>query len=174
MSLSDLASLGSFVSGIAVVFSFIFLALQMRQANKNQMALLQQGRSQRATELIVALTEQGLSSAYERSLRADMSMDGPSLVALNSWFIAFFFSIEDSFLQNQEGFLLTKSWETDLATLRGVLSLPAGRVAWAMNQGIMGKDYRHLVDSMLCEIKSGPIPDQLQVWKDLMAKEIAP
>jgi hypothetical protein len=27
MSLSDLASLGSFVSGVAVVFSFIFLAL---------------------------------------------------------------------------------------------------------------------------------------------------
>jgi hypothetical protein len=31
MSLSNLAAVGSFVSSIAVVFSFIFLALQVRR-----------------------------------------------------------------------------------------------------------------------------------------------
>ena len=34
MTLADLAALGSLVRGIAVVFSFMFLALQMRQSNK--------------------------------------------------------------------------------------------------------------------------------------------
>ena len=45
MSLSDLAAIGSFVSGIAVFFSFFFLALQLRQANRDQKALMQQGRT---------------------------------------------------------------------------------------------------------------------------------
>jgi hypothetical protein len=44
-SLCDLAAVGSFVSDIAAVFSFIFLALQIRQANRNQKSLMQQGRS---------------------------------------------------------------------------------------------------------------------------------
>lgn len=36
MSLSDLASIGSFVRGLAVVVSFGFLSLQIRQSNGNQ------------------------------------------------------------------------------------------------------------------------------------------
>ena len=36
MSLSDLASIGSFVGGAAVVVSFLFLGLQIRQGNRNQ------------------------------------------------------------------------------------------------------------------------------------------
>ena len=34
MTLADLAALGSLVRGIAVVFSFMFLALQMRRSSK--------------------------------------------------------------------------------------------------------------------------------------------
>jgi len=45
MSLSDLAAVGSFISGIAVFLSFIFLALQLRQANRNQRSLMQQART---------------------------------------------------------------------------------------------------------------------------------
>ena len=45
MSLSDLASLGSFVSGVAVLISLIYLALQVRQTEKNQQSLMQQGQA---------------------------------------------------------------------------------------------------------------------------------
>ena len=47
MTLSDLAAVGSFVSGIAVFLSFIFLALQLHQANRNQRSLMQQARTGR-------------------------------------------------------------------------------------------------------------------------------
>jgi hypothetical protein len=50
MSLSDLAALGSFVSGVAVMVTLIFLLLQMRQANRNQRALMQRMRSARNIE----------------------------------------------------------------------------------------------------------------------------
>ena len=57
MTFADLSSLGGFISGIAVVITLIFLLLQMRQTDKNQKALLQQGRSARVTELILKRTE---------------------------------------------------------------------------------------------------------------------
>ncbi len=57
MTLSDLASLGSFVSGAAVLISLVFLYFQIRQVNaqvrqaeRNQRALLQQGRAGRAAD----------------------------------------------------------------------------------------------------------------------------
>jgi hypothetical protein len=50
MSLSDLAALGSFISGIAVVISFVFLGLQIRQADKNQKEMLASDWASRATE----------------------------------------------------------------------------------------------------------------------------
>src|SRR5215472_17064452 len=57
MSLSDLASLGSFVSGVAVLASLIFLFFQIRQmpeqvkrSEKNQQAAVGQGRAAILTE----------------------------------------------------------------------------------------------------------------------------
>ncbi len=38
MSLTDLASLGTFISAIAVVVSLVYLALQVRHAEKTQRA----------------------------------------------------------------------------------------------------------------------------------------
>jgi len=51
MSLSDLASLGSFVSGLAVLISLIYLAIQVQQAEQNQKAQIQQGRAARLVDL---------------------------------------------------------------------------------------------------------------------------
>jgi len=40
ISLSDLAAIGSFISGVAVVVSFVFLAVQLRQNARNQRAIM--------------------------------------------------------------------------------------------------------------------------------------
>ena len=52
MSLSDLASLGSFVSGFAVLISLIYLALQVRWTKRNQQIAI---RHSRATRVVVSL-----------------------------------------------------------------------------------------------------------------------
>ena len=44
MTLSDLASIGSLVSGAAVLGSLIYLALQVRQTDRNQMAAIRHSR----------------------------------------------------------------------------------------------------------------------------------
>jgi len=49
MSHSDLAALGSFTSGIAVVATLVFL-LQIRQTVRNQRSLMQQGRTARIVD----------------------------------------------------------------------------------------------------------------------------
>ena len=41
MSLNDLASIGSFVSGMAVVISLIYLSIQIRQNTRHERAAMQ-------------------------------------------------------------------------------------------------------------------------------------
>lgn len=45
MTLSDLASLGSFVSGLAVAITLVFLLLQARQNTQNLRSSVQQARA---------------------------------------------------------------------------------------------------------------------------------
>jgi hypothetical protein len=58
MSLADLASLAS---SVAVVVSLLFLGLQIRQTNRNQRSLMQQGRSARNVELLSRLSDPRVS-----------------------------------------------------------------------------------------------------------------
>ena len=39
MTLTELASIGSFVSGMAVLVSLVYVAIQIRQAERNQQTL---------------------------------------------------------------------------------------------------------------------------------------
>src|SRR5471030_2493661 len=172
VTLPDLAAIGGFVSSLAVVATLAFLVLQMRQADKNQKALLQQGRSARVTELILKRTEPELSKALTRGLQADLSIDDCQVEAINAFFAALFWSIEDSFLQYRAGLLLSTSWEADAATLRGLFCVPACRVAWVMNRDLMSGDYRNYVDALMRDIKPRAASDTLATWKTLMSREL--
>src|SRR5450755_2094299 len=173
MTFADLSSLGGFISGIAVVITLIFLLLQMRQTDKNQKALLQQGRSARVTELILKRTEPELSRALTRGLQADLTIEGFQVESINAFFSALFWSIEDSFLQYRAGLLLSTSWETDDATLRGFFAVPACRVAWTMNRDLISGDYRNYVDALMRDIKPSAASDTLETWRNLMSRELA-
>ena len=64
MSLSVLASLGSFVSGFAVLISLIYLALQVRQTERNQQISIRHSRVSRTVELHLALADPAVADAW--------------------------------------------------------------------------------------------------------------
>ena len=64
MTLSVLASLGSFVSGFAVLVSLIYLALQVRQTERNQQISIRHSRATRIVELHLALADPTVANAW--------------------------------------------------------------------------------------------------------------
>ena len=68
MSLSDLASLGSFVSGFAVLISLVYLALQVRQTDRNQRTSIRHSRVSRTVELHLSLADPSLADAWLHGL----------------------------------------------------------------------------------------------------------
>jgi hypothetical protein len=61
MSLSDLAAVGSFVSGIAIVFSFIFLALQVHQIQSQPKIAHSAGSYRRNVDTLLKMADAPMS-----------------------------------------------------------------------------------------------------------------
>ncbi len=173
MSLSDLAALGSFISGLAVVFSFIFLALQMRQANLNQKSLMQQGRSARTVDLLMKMTDPILSETIMRAFQGGQAMNPAQNFAFYGFAAAIFWNYEDSFLQFQSKTLDAKSWEFDVATLKGLLRNPAYRAAWRAARDGIGEGYRDFVDSLMLEVKGAAPRAVAELLGQYMTEEMA-
>lgn len=103
MSLTELAAIGNFVSGMAVFVSFVFLALQLRQANRNQRSLMQHGRSARTRDVFMRYTDPGVTSLVLRAFEADPTLSDAEYFAFYSLAGAVFVTYEDSFRQFRAG-----------------------------------------------------------------------
>src|SRR5262245_52134940 len=103
MSLSDLASLGSFVSGAAVLASLVFLFLQMRQMTQNQRALMHQGMTSRVTEVSRWIAEPHMADLLSRVDAVETQFTRVELRQLQSFLNAALNSLRDTFRQHRAG-----------------------------------------------------------------------
>ena len=174
MSLSDLASLGSFVSGLAVVVTLIFLLLQMRQSNLNQRALMQQMRSARTIETLLQQAEPHISETLSRAYRGDPDLDEAQWFTFLQVQYATHYNFEDTFLQHELGVLDEASFESDTLVLRKVFAtIPAFRVAWQiLGRETFSKNYRQFVDQIIHEAKPSKGPGLASVMPPLVAREL--
>jgi hypothetical protein len=173
MSLSDLASIGSFISAMAVVVTLVFLTLQMRQTSRNQRALMQQGRSTRLAESVLKSAEPAMCERYTRGTTADRSMTEAEVWSYMQMILAQHINWEDSFLQHQAGLLDTVSWTTDEAALRQTCVFPGARAIWRMVGPNFGASYGAFVDQLLRELPAHS-PNIVADWTAALDQEGAP
>ncbi len=173
MSLSDLAALGSFVSGLAVVITLVFLGIQLRQANRNQRSLMQQGRTARVAESILRCTEPFLSESMVGGFGGDVALEAPKIQAFIRQLSALLYNYEDSFLQYRAGTLEGAGWATDEAALHEFFAYPGFRVAWRFNRNFMTGEFRDHVDGIMRATRGTQTLDLTTFWKTALAEESA-
>ena len=173
MSLSDLASLGSFVSGVAVVVSFAFLGFQIRQANRNQRSQIQQGRAGAGLDLMLRLTEPHLQESMMRGRAGDMSLEPAQIDAFVRAWIATFSIWEDSFLQRKTGTIDSASLASDAANHRVYLSYPGCRAAWRVVRGQFTGAFRDYLDGVVRDTPPARPPDVAAAWKAFVSEDVA-
>jgi hypothetical protein len=174
MTLADLSSLGSFVSGIAVVITLIFLLLQMRQANLNQRALMQQMRSARISELLLKATEPHLSETVNRAVANDKDIDATQITSFVMFITASLINWEDGFLQHRAGTLDESSFGSDIAIIKAWAALPSFRAIWQMRRHTFAKEYISFVDELVrnTKVEREPMRNE-NVFKELVTRELA-
>jgi len=172
MALSDLAALGSFVSGFAVLVSLIYLALQVRQTERNQQISIRHSRASRIVELHLALAAPGVAGAWLHGSGSPQEVTETELSQFINLCRALFFHFEDSFYQREEGLLNDDAFETVVAGARLSARSPGFRAAWKIARSNFGGRFLDFMDGVVAGAASEPPVDlSLEAWKVAFASE---
>jgi hypothetical protein len=172
MSLSVLASLGSFVSGFAVLISLIYLALQVRQTERNQQISIRHSRVSRTVELHLALADPAVANAWLHGSASPQELTQTELGQYLNHCRALFFHFEDSFYQREEGLLNDEAFETVVAGVRLSARSPGWRAAWRMARPNFGGRFLSFMDGLVAKaLVEAPMDLSLEAWKLAFASE---
>ncbi|HEX3421778.1 MAG TPA: hypothetical protein VHS33_00030 [Sphingomicrobium sp.] len=170
MTLSDLASIGSFLSGCAVLISLMFLSVQIRQANKNQRAIIQQGRATRIVDFVLNVAGPSLMPAWSAGLRGDHEIGPERHFQFMYIARARFISFEDSYLQRRSGLMEEGAFLGHMNAFRHVFNAPGLRAAWKLTRNDYDPDFTKLVDGIAIEPLHDPASD-LEHWLKAVDQE---
>src|SRR3569832_1020856 len=173
MSLSDLASIASLVSTFAVLISLIYLALQVRQAEKNQQAAIRQGSATRAVDIFLAAGDPAPGQALPKGTAGAADITPVEFGQFNAIYGAFLASAEDTYLQYKEGLLGEGVFASFSASWRQTLAQPGVRALWTMRRHAFEAGFAKFMDRLMAEAPKGAPADFLTAWKVEAAKEIA-
>ena len=178
MSWSDLASLGSFISGFAVLVSLIFLYFQLRQigaqvklSEKNQQAAIRHGRTNRAVELFLYRTDPSVADAVAKGMQGDEDVSETQFRQFASYCSAHLSHAEDSFYQHQEGLLNDEAYAYFVRGMTSMCRAPGFRVI--AKRGVAERQFAAFLEKLISEASTSPLVDLFSVWKADVAAQKA-
>jgi hypothetical protein len=165
MTLSDIASAAAIVSGAAVALSLVYLALQIRQAEKNQRGLMQQGRADRAADAALRLAEPSLAPVWRKGRSTPEDLTVEELDQFLMMCRMSLLSAEDSFLQHKAGLMDEAAFVSFVAGVRSITaSFPGLRAGWLMSRSQYGAEFAAFMDEIV-STAAGPSVDRLAQWQ---------
>jgi hypothetical protein len=183
LSLSDLASIGSFVSGIAVLASLLLLyvqlrqvAEQVRQAEKNQRAAIGQGRTNRMVEISLRAAEPGLLPALTKAGSNAADITPEHLFQYFHYSRAIFLNAEDTYYQHAHGLLEDEPFAGFVNAISATMADPSMRYMWRRGHALYGPEFVRWIDGLVEQTPlSAPVvrSDQLSLWKAGMSGLLA-
>lgn len=174
MSLSDLAALGSFVSGVSVLVSLIYLSLQVKHTKRNQQIAIRHARATRIVELHLALANVGVAEAWLHGSSDPQAISQTEVGQFMSVCRALFFHFEDSFYQRQEGLLNDDAFDTVVAGVRFSARSPGLRAAWRIARpNFAGRFLAFMDDAILRSPAEAPVDLSVDTWRAAFAAELS-
>jgi len=165
MSLSDWASLGSLVSSIAVLISLIYLALQVRQAERNQQASIRQGRATRVVDIILAAGEPSCAEALPKGTAGAADITPAEFGQFTAIYGAFLASAEDTYLQHNEGLLSEAVFASFAESWRQTLAQPGVRALWKLRRHAFEAGFAAFIDGLMVDAPAAAGRDFFAAWK---------
>ena len=177
-ALSDIASIGSLVSGVAVLISLVYLALQIRQAERNQRAIIQQARASRTADVLIGIAQPGIIESYYKVADGDEDVSLIDIRRFGSLFRASLYGFEDAYFQHKNRLLDDNAFASTVGSIRFVLRRPGVRANWKLQRAMHDKGFAALMDGLLQEVPVGDFTPtgaalELAQWREMVAAEKA-
>jgi hypothetical protein len=172
MSLSNFASVGPFISAIAVLVSLLYLSVQVRQAHHNQQASIRQGRSTRIVNLFIAASNPSVADAVAKGIAGAADVSSTQFQQFKYYFMAEISHAEDSFYQRQDGLLNDAAFETFVRALESWFRSSGVRALWKRVRSDFTGEFVDFMDRVSAEAPVAPSGDTLAQWKaDVLAEQ---
>ena len=163
MSLSDLADLAQVVNCAIVLVSVIYLARQLRQAELNQQALIQQGRAARISSLSQQMAQAGVADAWEKGIFGH-PISLSELHQFRNLCRATFMSAEDSFFQYERRVLHEEGFESFHKSIEVMMRLPGLQAMWTETRQMYGAKFAAFMDAVVTRAPVETDADELARW----------
>ena len=173
MSLEQIFYLSQTIASVAVVGSLVYLGLQVRAGDRNQRALMQQGRAARASQASLATARPELARIWRKGLAGDSDFTHDEF---SPWMLlcrASLLSGEDSFLQHKAGLLDKAAFDSYEVGARFFMASPGLRVAWKLVRLQFGNDFRTFCDALVATTPVAAKTDIYGEWQKLLQSEHA-
>ncbi len=151
MTLSDLANIGSLAGALAVLVSLLYLSIQVRQAEKNQRALIDQGVATRTTEIVRWSTEPHIAALRTRVIAGETGFTAQEIVQISFILRVSVISMHDTHLQHASGLATQSTLENALGGTRPLLAQPVFRALWARMRKDFSAETVRFIDQLVAE-----------------------
>ena len=156
MTLSDLASLGSFVSGVAVLVSLVFLyfqlrqiGAQMKQAEKNQRAMMTQGAVGRSVAQTNWIGEH--AALFVKVSATPETLTDEETLQVIAYVRTLVLNFQDYHHQREVGLIDTLGYNMAVSAVRYWLSVPALRAVY-LDRAVFAPDVRQMIDRIIKDV----------------------
>ena len=173
MSLADIATIATIVSSAAVVISLIYMALQIKQAQRNQQALMQQTRTAGITDMNIALADPAIAAAYNKGLAGDPDMTPTEVRQFLSLARCGFINMENNYSQHLDGLMSDDAFSSALEGARFQATFPGLRAAWRLTSTQFGAEYAAFMDAIVSSTPHTAAVSPLSQWKQIVQSDDA-
>jgi hypothetical protein len=149
MSLSDLAGIAGVLSSLAVCGSLIYLAIQVRQSDRNQRTLLQQATSARNMESLWKSGEPHYAELVARVWNCETDFTATEASQLAYLMRASLLGFQDQYLLHKLSLIHSIQNETQERAIVRMLGAPAFRALWAFSRDDYAPEFTAYVDALL-------------------------
>lgn len=147
MSLTDLASVGTLVSGLAVLASLVFLNLQARQTARNQQSHMQHGRVEQMSGWLRYIAEPEVAELMLKGNEGKLELVDFTRYHSILWSILVIY--ENNFIQHRSGMLDDAQYEATLGSLKFQSSLPGFRANWMNTRYMFDAQFAAFLDDLI-------------------------
>jgi hypothetical protein len=148
MSFSDIAAIGGLLSSVAVCGSLVYLALQVRQSDRNQRSLMVQGISTRGSGIVMFLAQPHISAVLGRVIQGETDFSQAEIMQLNLVLRLVLADVQDTYFQHKAGLADEISFEGAKGIARLFLEIPLMRVLWLGARPTFPAEIARMVDGL--------------------------
>ncbi len=169
LELGDLADLGEFIGGIVVIFSLVYLAIQVRQNTDSIRAENFARVVDRISATQSALSQDPeLATLHARGVADIQSLSPQERIQFTWWFVEAFGAFEFIFHQARAGAIPEEIWARWSATIRWWLSHPGVRDWWHASPAPFSESFTSFVEAQLADATRDPETDAR--WQEFLAR----